>query len=79
MGKRKNEPECLVCKHCVFSEGNGSPSRWYCNHPENPNRVDGYSSATLINKGQRHDSFNNIPRQYVPRWCPYRKNNWEGF
>ena len=84
MKSSKNEPECLVCDYCSFEEGNGSPSRWYCMHEQNPDAINARTGAgggiyKIINKGQRHDKFNNIPRQRVPRWCPFKKNNWEGF
>jgi hypothetical protein len=74
-----NEPECLACDHCSFDEGNGSPSRWYCLHPENPSQVAHTASFTIITRGERHDKFNNIPRKKVPKWCPFIKKNWIGF
>jgi hypothetical protein len=63
-------PECIVCNHCNFDRGNGSPSRWYCSHPMNPDYVKHLSAATIISKGRRYDSPDNIPRKRTPGWCP---------
>lgn len=61
---------CENCKYCIFGEGNGNPSRYYCDHPQNPNLVNHISSGTLICKTKRHST--EMTRKRTPKWCPQK-------
>lgn len=63
---------CENCKQCVFSDGHGSPNRYYCSHKENPDRISGIGGFTLICKTERHSKEFTIKK--TPRWCPMKNN-----
>lgn len=64
--------KCRNCEFCSFWFGNGDPNRYYCVHPNNPNEVNGTSSATLIcrcSRGQSEEA-KAFTRKTTPKWCP---------
>ena len=65
--------KCLSCPYCHFWKGNGNPSRWYCDHKDSPSVKNGLAGATLLNKGQRRDKKENLPRKSEPKWCPLKE------
>jgi hypothetical protein len=60
------EIKCKTCPHCEFWLGNGDPNRYYCSHPERPNKDQ--AGAKLICRTLRHSPEYTI--KLTPRWCP---------
>lgn len=57
--------KCQECKYSILERYNGSPSRYYCKHPNSPSGV-----ASLIGKCERHSEV--MKRKRAPTWCPER-------
>lgn len=58
-----SELKCISCEHRSFMQGNGNPSRHYCelaNTSCEPRR--------MICRTERHETDMTIKR--TPRWCP---------
>ena len=64
--------KCKTCQYCSFNFGNGSTNRYYCDHPDNPNEVQGIAGATLIcrcGRGQSEQA-KQFTRKTTPKWWP---------
>jgi len=56
--------KCSECKYKVLEKGNGSPSRYYCMHPEAINGI----GARMISRCDRHSD--ELKLKTSPKWCP---------
>ncbi|QSX05464.1 hypothetical protein JYG23_12375 [Sedimentibacter sp. zth1] len=61
--------KCSECKYINVSDGNGSPGRCYCKHPNRPKEVTG--TELVICNSERHT--NRVLIKTSPRWCPLKK------
>lgn len=62
--------KCEVCQHCAYWNGNGSPNRYYCVHPNNPDHLARLATGTLLCKTERHSE--KFTRKKTPSWCPLK-------
>ena len=63
-----SNPKCIECDFVSFYQGNGNPSRYYCNHEKHG----ALAASRMICRTERHST--EITIKTSPRWCP-RKNN----
>lgn len=62
--------KCSVCEFKSFFDGNGSPNRYYCNHPDAPS-----GASSLICKTERGSI--ELTRKTSPKWCPLSAINFK--
>lgn len=61
--------KCENCKSCVFDNGHGNPSRYYCSHKDNPERARARGVYTLICITNTKE----FTVKSTPGWCPKEK------
>ena len=59
--------KCSECKYKVFEEYNGSPNRYYCNHPE----IVAGEGPRMICRTERHSK--ELKLKTSPKWGPLKK------
>lgn len=60
---------CRDCHYLLFQEGNGNPSRYYCEHPKICQERQ--CGAVLISRCDRHSE--ELKTKTSPRWCPLKE------
>lgn len=66
--------KCKNCRHLSFTHGNGSPSRYYCTHPNASISKYGWNAggAEMVERCERYKD--ELTMKYAPKWCPINSN-----
>ena len=65
----KKKLKCKDCEYLIFSEVNGGPNRYYCEHPVAcEEKLCGAVKLCLCDRGRSE-----LKVKTAPRWCPVNR------